>query len=86
MTYNAKFRWSCGREVFGGARRAAADRGSTECDNDCDPEREEEEQSGQEGCQGGYGDRQRDIGRKWRAGTCAGEASAVSSVRLHEGT
>ncbi len=33
--------------MFGGARRAAAERGSTECDNDCDPEREEEEQNGQ---------------------------------------
>ncbi len=51
--------------MFIGARRAGAERGSTECDDDCDPEREEEEQSGQEGCQGGHGDRWHDTGRKW---------------------
>jgi hypothetical protein len=56
-TYNAKFRGSCGREEFGGAHSAAAERGSTERDNDCDPKREEEGQSGQKGCQGGHGER-----------------------------
>jgi hypothetical protein len=39
-----------------------------------------------EGCQGGHGDRRRDIGCEWRAGTCAGEAAAVSSVWLHKET
>jgi hypothetical protein len=86
VTYNANLRGSCGQEMLGGAHRAATDRRSTECDNDCDPEREEEEQSGQEGCQGGCGDRRHDIGRERRAGTRAGEAAAVSGVRLHERT
>ena len=56
------------------------------CDDDNAPEWEKEEQSGQEGCQGGCGDRRHDIGREWQAGTCTGEAAAVSSVWLHEGT
>ncbi len=86
MTYNAKFRRNCGLEGFGDAHGAAAERGSTECDSDCDPKREEERQSGQEGCQDGHGEWRHDIGRNWRAGTCAGGAAAVSGVRLHKKT
>ncbi len=86
MTYNAKLRGNCGREEFGGAHSAAAEWGSTECDSDCDPKREEEGQSGQKGYQDDHGERRRDIGRKWRAGACAGGAAAVSGVWLHEKT
>ena len=72
--------------MFGGAHSAAAEWGSTERDSDCDPKQEEEEQSGQKGCQGGSRDQWYGIGREWRAGTCAGEAAAVSGVWLHEET
>jgi hypothetical protein len=55
-TYIARVRGGRDREASGGVRRAAAERGSTECDNDYDPEWEEEEKSGPEGCQGGCED------------------------------